>query len=110
MLGKELGEGNGLWPTTGREKMELKENFERKFATVKRLGVAGNEGETSGWVVSIGVEVMSLGFTGCRKLLMSANASPDVASNNMQEANRLRTTDLLVSGGQNAQVPLFSLE
>src|SRR5438445_469730 len=81
---------------TGRENMELMENFERKFATVKRLGVVGNEGEAIGWVVSIGVKVMSLEFTGRRKLLMSANASPDIASNNMHETNSLRTTDLLV--------------
>lgn len=66
MLGKELGEGRGLEPTVGRAKKLGRLKREKKLRKLKELelAVVGSGAATMALLVSMGVNLISLGLTG----------------------------------------------
>jgi hypothetical protein len=65
VLGKELGEGRGLEPTVGRAKKLGRLKREKKLRKLKELElVVGRGAATMALLVSMGVNLISLGLTG----------------------------------------------
>jgi hypothetical protein len=65
VLGKELGEGRGLEPTVGRAKKLGRLKREKKLRKLKELElVVGSGAATMALLVSMGVDLISLGLTG----------------------------------------------